>query len=209
MDKSVHCSLVQLSSLQDFLTQSFLSSRFFFLPTYFSSLHSPALIAPSLCTIIIFSKPKTKILVGFEGYGINVVLSLSKVWLFAILWTVASLTLLVWISRQEYWIGLPFPPPGDLPHPGIEPESPPVAGRRGTREGLTWDLGGKFHDLKLLKFSESQTLLFYFLPLALSPVPLLPFSSPSSLFREGVWVNEERTRLIMKSLSLWWFSSLV
>ena len=27
-------------------------------------------------------------------------------------------------SRQEYWIGLPFPSPGDLPHPGIEPRSP-------------------------------------------------------------------------------------
>ena len=27
-------------------------------------------------------------------------------------------------SRQEYWSGLPFPPPGDLPNPGIEPTSP-------------------------------------------------------------------------------------
>ena len=27
-------------------------------------------------------------------------------------------------SRQEYWSGLPFPSPGDLPVPGIEPESP-------------------------------------------------------------------------------------
>ena len=27
-------------------------------------------------------------------------------------------------SRQEYWNGLPFPPPGDLPDPGIEPASP-------------------------------------------------------------------------------------
>ena len=27
-------------------------------------------------------------------------------------------------SRQEYWSGLPFLPPGDLPHPGIKPESP-------------------------------------------------------------------------------------
>ena len=27
-------------------------------------------------------------------------------------------------SRQEYWSGLPFPPPGDLPNPGIKPESP-------------------------------------------------------------------------------------
>ena len=26
-------------------------------------------------------------------------------------------------SRQEYWSGLPFPPPEDLPNPGIEPES--------------------------------------------------------------------------------------
>ena len=27
-------------------------------------------------------------------------------------------------SRQEHWSGLPFPPPGDLPDPGIEPVSP-------------------------------------------------------------------------------------
>ena len=26
--------------------------------------------------------------------------------------------------RQKYWSGLPFPPPGDLPHPGIKPASP-------------------------------------------------------------------------------------
>jgi len=27
------------------------------------------------------------------------------------------------LSREKYWSGLPFPPPGDLPDPGIEPES--------------------------------------------------------------------------------------
>ena len=32
----------------------------------------------------------------------------------------------VGFSRQEYWSGLPFPPPGDLPNPGIEPRSPPL-----------------------------------------------------------------------------------
>ena len=32
-------------------------------------------------------------------------------------------------SRQEYWSGLPFPSPGDLPNPGIEPRSPAYAGR--------------------------------------------------------------------------------
>ena len=30
--------------------------------------------------------------------------------------------------RQEYWSGLPFPSPGDLPDPGIEPMSPALAG---------------------------------------------------------------------------------
>ena len=35
-------------------------------------------------------------------------------------WTVACQSLLsVGFSRQEYWSGWPFPPPGDLPHPGI------------------------------------------------------------------------------------------
>ena len=32
-------------------------------------------------------------------------------------------------SREEYLNGLPFPPPGDLPDPGIEPASPAMAGR--------------------------------------------------------------------------------
>jgi len=32
-------------------------------------------------------------------------------------------------SRKEYWSGLPFPTPGDLPSPGMEPASPVSAGR--------------------------------------------------------------------------------
>ena len=32
-------------------------------------------------------------------------------------------------SRQEYWSGLPFPSPGDVPEPGIEPWSPALLGR--------------------------------------------------------------------------------
>ena len=48
----------------------------------------------------------------------------SRVWLFAAPWTVAHQTpLSMGFSRQEYWCGLPFPPPGDLPDPGIEPAS--------------------------------------------------------------------------------------
>ena len=40
-------------------------------------------------------------------------------------WTIAhQAPLSMGFSRQEYWSGLPCPPPGDLPHPGIEPRSP-------------------------------------------------------------------------------------
>ena len=39
-------------------------------------------------------------------------------------------------SRQEYWSGLPFPSPGDLPDPGMEPTSPALAGRFLTAEPL-------------------------------------------------------------------------
>ena len=40
-------------------------------------------------------------------------------------WTVAcQAPLSMGFSRQEYWSGLPFPSPGDLPDPGIEPGSP-------------------------------------------------------------------------------------
>ena len=51
--------------------------------------------------------------------------SLSRVQLFATSWTVAyQAPLSMGFSRQEYWSGLPFPSPGDLPDAGIEPRSP-------------------------------------------------------------------------------------
>ena len=34
----------------------------------------------------------------------------------------------LWLSRQEYWSGLPLPSPGGLPDPGMEPRSPALAG---------------------------------------------------------------------------------
>ena len=40
-------------------------------------------------------------------------------------WTVAQQApLSMGFSREEYWSGLPFPSPGDLPKPGIKPGSP-------------------------------------------------------------------------------------
>ena len=51
---------------------------------------------------------------------------------FATPWTVAHQSpLSMGFSRQEYWNGLPFPSPGDLPDPGIEPGSPALHGGRG------------------------------------------------------------------------------
>ena len=51
--------------------------------------------------------------------------SLSRVRLFETPWTVAhQAPLSMGFSRQEYWSGLPFPSPGDLPYPGIEHRSP-------------------------------------------------------------------------------------
>ena len=42
------------------------------------------------------------------------------------------------LSRQEYWIGLPFPSPGDLPNPGIKPQSPALQ-----VDSLSTELQGK------------------------------------------------------------------
>ena len=50
---------------------------------------------------------------------------LLKSCLTVILWTVAcQAPLSTGFSRQEYWSGLPCPPPGDLPNPGMEPTFP-------------------------------------------------------------------------------------
>ena len=51
--------------------------------------------------------------------------SLSRVGLFATPWTVThQASPSMEFCRQEHWSGLPFPSPGDLPDPGIEPGSP-------------------------------------------------------------------------------------
>ena len=57
------------------------------------------------------------------------------------LWTVAHQALSMGFSRKEYWSGLPCPQPGDLPDPGIKPQSlmsPTLAGRFFTTSA-TWE----------------------------------------------------------------------
>ena len=58
------------------------------------------------------------------------------------LWTVALQACLpIEFPRQEYWSGLPFPPPWDLFDPGMEPISPGLAGRLFTTESPGKPLG--------------------------------------------------------------------
>ena len=58
---------------------------------------------------------------------------LGRVQFFAVPWTIVhQAPLFMGFSRQEYWNGMPFPPPGDPPDPGIKPislMSPVLAGR--------------------------------------------------------------------------------
>ena len=66
----------------------------------------------------------------WTGKYLEMLSHFSRVWLFETLWTVAHQARLsmrflpMRFSRQEYWSDWPFPPPGDLPDPGIQPVSP-------------------------------------------------------------------------------------
>ena len=76
-----------------------------------------------------FKQTKTAVSVScwVRCYGclLNVLSCFNCVWLFATAWTVAhQASLSMGFSRQEHWSGLPFPSPGDLPNPGIEPSYP-------------------------------------------------------------------------------------
>ena len=65
----------------------------------------------------------------------------SHVWLFATLWTIAyQAPLSIGFSRQEYWSGLPWLPPGDLPDPMMEPHISFVfcIGRQILYHSATW-----------------------------------------------------------------------
>ena len=65
--------------------------------------------------------------------------SLSRIRLFATSWTaVYQAPPSMGFSRQEYWSGLPFPSPGDLPYLGIEPRPPTLQA-----DVLTSELPGK------------------------------------------------------------------
>ena len=78
--------------------------------------------------------------------------SLSRVQLFVNPWAVAyQVPPSMGFSRQEYWSGLPFPSPGDLPNPGIEPGSPALQA-----DALTSQPTGKPPGLYLTKLETGK-----------------------------------------------------
>ena len=88
-----------------------------------------------------------------ECIEVSKVKSLNHVQLFVTPWTVAcQAPLSMGFSRQEYWSGLPFPSPGDLPDAGIEPRSPALQA-----EALPSEPPGKpspMHACMLSRFSH-------------------------------------------------------
>ena len=86
---------------------------------------------------------------------------LSRVRLFVTTWAVARQSpLSMQFSRQEYWSMLPFPPPGDLPNPGIEPTSlvvPVLAGGFFTTEPP----GKPCYDTSIWNFLELPHEVFW------------------------------------------------
>ena len=104
--------------------------------------------------------------------------SLSRVRLFATPWTEAyQAPPSMGFSRQEYWSGLPFPSPGDLPDPGIEPGSPAFQADALTSEPpgkpymfymlskilATWELflvAEPYHSLNVPEFVSCNNFLY-------------------------------------------------
>ena len=93
---------------------------------------------------------------GFSG-GVGGGLAAQSCTTLAIPWTIAhQAPLSMGFSRQEYWSGLLFPPPGDLPNPRIEPAfsmSPVLAGRFFT----TWEVYQMVE--RTLKVNENKTFI--------------------------------------------------
>ena len=109
--------------------------------------------------------------ISVEFFSLLIVLCmlscLSHIWLFVTLWTVAhQAPLSIGFSRQGYWSGLPYTPPGDLLDPGIEPKSltlPALADRFFTTSA-TWEAHSFIIQLQNIWLknwrSESHSVMF-------------------------------------------------
>ena len=113
-------------------------------------------------------KPNVKLLEKnqiLRHYRKSYARTVSPVQLFATPWTVAhQVPLSMGFSREDYWRGLPFPSPGDLPDPGshpIPPASPALAGRFFTTEPQSFEtrLNNRSQMLNYLEKSNITSFL--------------------------------------------------
>ena len=120
-------------------------------------------------------------------------------------WTAAhQAPLSMRFPRQGYWSGLPFPSPGDLPNPGIEPGSPALQA-----DSLPSELPGKPFNYYLVLVAQSYPTLCD--PMDCSPLSMrfsrqgywsgLPFPSPGDLPNPGIEPRLLHCRQILYQLS--------
>ena len=114
---------------------------------------------------------------------------LSHVRLFAVAWTHQA-PLSMEFSKQEYWSWLPYPTPGDLPNPGIEPVSPALACRY-----FTTELPGKPFFHRLLQNIEYSSLCY--------PVEKAMATHSSTFAWKIPWMEEPGRLQSMGSLRVW------
>ena len=109
--------------------------------------------------------------------------SLNHAQLFATPWTVAHQSpLSMGFSRQEYWSGFPFPPPGDLANPRIEPKSPALQA-----DSFLSEPPGKLSFCLLRpKWAGART-------------------SPARLLRPSLWKSLEESKLLFILLLYYYF----
>ena len=109
--------------------------------------------------------------------------SLSRVRLFATPWTVAyHAPPSMGFSRQEYWSGLPFPSPGYLPNPGIEPGSPALEADALTSEPPGKPLNILLYDIIIYICNVSLKLILLVFFLLLSDVIVRSKDWPYKIF---------------------------
>ena len=133
----------------------------------------------------------------------------SCVQLFVTPWTVAcQAPLSMGFSRQEYWSGLPCPPPGDLPYPAMELVSlmsPALSGRLLTT-GTTWKSMILNTWIKLVKLDDLSDPQFLHLEDGIIIYTLQ--GSWEGVSIQTTWVNVWPSRVLNKHYSLSSFMSI-